>query len=219
MQLPAVPDYFFGLLKKGNRPVDQTISYQIGDRLFLNITNSGTLECAHCPTSSGIYEMAGYDLRLERPPTAAEIIDAVGDPTRWPEVVFCGFGEPTMRLNVLLEVAAEIKARGGRVRVNTDGLANLIHDRNVLESMAGKVDALWVSMNAQDAGTYERWCRPNLPGSYEAMLEFLREAPQYVPSVMATAIDGLEGVDISACERLAKDLGVGFCRRQCEVSC
>jgi TatD family-associated radical SAM protein len=190
--------------------VPQTISYRIDDRLHLNITNSCTLECVFCPKSRSRYRFEGHDLFLERRPDAQEILRAIAAPERYAEVVFSGLGEPTLRLAVLMEVAQEIKAQGGRVRVVTDGLANLVHDRDVLPSMAAVVDALSVSLNAQDEATYERYCRPNLPGSFRAMLAFLREAPRRVPKVTATAIAGLEGVDLAACERLAREAGADF---------
>jgi TatD family-associated radical SAM protein len=128
-------------------------------------------------------------------------------------VVFCGYGEPTLRLNLLLEVARYIKQQGGRVRVNTDGLANLIHKHDTLPELGQCVDALSVSLNAQNKAIYDLHCRPNLPDSYEAMLEFLRRAPEYIADVTATAIDGLEGVDIDACEAIARSMHVKFRRR------
>lgn len=191
----------------------QVISYRIENSLYLSITDRCTLDCAFCPKTLGSYEVKGYDLSMDHRPDVAEIIQAVGDPRLYQEVVFCGYGEPTLRLKVLLEVAKWIKGHGGRVRINTDGLANLVHKEDVLPLMGACVDALSVSLNAQDEMTYERHCRPNLPGSYQAMLEFLRRAPAYVPDVTATAIQGLKGVDIGACEQLARQLGVKFRRR------
>ncbi len=188
----------------------QQISYVIGDRLYLSITDRCTLECAFCPKTRGECMVHEYDLTMDHRPDVQEIIDAIGDPSDYAEVVFCGYGEPTLRLKVLLQVAHWVKERGGKVRVNTDGLANLVHKHNVLEDMRGVVDALSVSMNAQDEALYERHCQPNLPGSYQAMLDFLQAAPEFVPQVTATAIDGLEGVDIAACRRLAEARGVAF---------
>ena len=118
-----------------------------------------------------------------------------------------------MRLNLLLEVAHHVKEHGGRVRVVTDGLSNLVHRDDTLPELARVVDALSVSMNAQDEATYERYCRPNLPDSFQAMLAFLKRAPAFIPDVTATAIDGLEKVDIPACEALARSCGVRFARR------
>jgi TatD family-associated radical SAM protein len=193
--------------------VSQQVSYQIDNNLYLSITDRCTLECAFCPKTLGDMTVKGYDLTFDHRPTAMEIIDAIKDPTKYDEVVFCGYGEPTMRLNVLLEVARDIKSRGGRVRVNTDGLSNLVHKHDTLPALGECVDALSVSMNAQNQKIYDRHCRPNLPGSYAAMIEFLREAPKYIGDVTATAIDGLEGVDIEACEAIANELGVKFRRR------
>jgi len=195
-------------------PVSQQISYRIGDRLYLSITDRCTLECAFCPKYQGNFRVHQYDLAMDHRPDAAEIIAAIGNPAGYEEVVFCGYGEPTLRLKVLLEVARWIKANGGRVRVNTDGLANLVHKDDVLPELATCVDALSISMNAQDETVYDRYCQPGLPGSYQAMLKFLEEAPKYIPKVTATAVEGLEGVDITACERLARERGVEFRRRE-----
>jgi TatD family-associated radical SAM protein len=193
--------------------VPQQVSYQIDNNLYLSITDRCTLECAFCPKTHGDMTVKGYDLSFNHRPTAEEIIASIDDPARYDEVVFCGYGEPTMRFNVLLEVARNVKARGGRVRLNTDGLSNLVHKHDTLPELAECVDALSVSLNAQNSEVYDRHCRPNLPGSYEAVLEFLREAPKHIQDVTATAIDGLEGVDIPACEAIAKELGVKFRRR------
>ncbi|HEB96593.1 MAG TPA: radical SAM protein, partial [Sedimenticola thiotaurini] len=158
----------------------QQISYVIGDRLYLNITDRCTLACAFCPKTQGVKRVHDYDLTLDHRPEVEEILAAIDDPARYRQVVFCGFGEPTLRLKVLLQVAREIRDRGGRVRVNTDGLANLVHKRNVLPELAQYVDALSVSLNAQDAATYDRHCVPALQGSFEAVVDFLRRAPEYI---------------------------------------
>ena len=152
-----------------------------------------------------------YDLKLPGEPGVKQLIAEVGDPTDYDEVVFCGFGEPLLRLPAVREVAAALKAKGARIRVNTDGLANLVHGRNILPELAGLVDALSVSLNAPDAGTYARIC-PNRYGeeSFPALLAFLREAPKFVPSVTATAV-ALPGLDHEAVRRLAESVeGVTF---------
>lgn len=195
----------------------QTLSYTIGDRLYLNITDRCTLQCAFCPKHNGSKRVHDYDLSLVHRPSLEEIIASIDDPGRYREVVFCGYGEPTLRLKVLLATAQHVKGLGGRVRVNTDGLANLFHKRNVLPEMAPWVDALSVSMNVQDETLYACHCLPALPGSFEAMLDFLTEAPRHIGDVTATAIAGLDGVDIGACRRLAEARGVKFRRRELDV--
>jgi TatD family-associated radical SAM protein len=206
--------YISPLFKTRPKPVsNQQISYTIGDRLYLNITDRCTLACTFCPKTQGVKRVHDYDLTLDHRPEVAEIIDAIDDPAHYRQIVFCGFGEPTLRLKVLLQVAEHIKQHGGSVRVNTDGLANLVHKRNVLPEMAPWVDALSVSMNAHNSEVYDRHCAPALKGSFPAMLDFLRLAPGYIPDTTATAIEGLEGVDIAACEALARECGVGFRKR------
>ncbi len=191
----------------------QTISYSIEGRLYLSITNRCTLVCDFCPKTLGHPEVKGYDLTMEHRPSAVEIIESIGNPADYPEIIFCGFGEPTIRLKVLIEVAAFIKSEGGRVRVNTDGLANLVHKRNVLPELGRCVDAISVSMNAQNKSVYDQHCQPALPNSYESMLDFLKQAPRYIGDVTATALDGLDGVDIKACEQLAIRCGAKFRKR------
>lgn len=191
--------------------------YDIGDSRYVNLSDLCTLRCQFCPKTHDELQVHEYDLSLKHRPTAEAIIDALGDPEKYREIVFCGFGESTLRLKELIKIARYVKDNGGQVRVNTDGLANLVHKRNVLPELATCVDALCVSMNAQNETTYNRHCQPVLKGSYQAMLDFLELAPRYIKQVTATAIDGLEGVDIEACEQLAKKIGVNFRRRELDV--
>ncbi|MBF0176127.1 MAG: YchF/TatD family DNA exonuclease [Magnetococcales bacterium] len=191
------------------------LAYTIGQGLYLNVTRGCTLRCQYCPKWRDEPEVHEYDLTLTRNPSAAELIEAMGEVSGYDEVVFCGFGEPTLRLAVILDVAAEIKRRGGRrVRLNTDGLANLLYREDVTPKFHGVIDAVSVSLTAQNQATYDRLCRPSLAGSYEGMLAFIRAVRAHVPDVTATAIDGAEGVDIAACHHLAESLGVRFRARR-----
>lgn len=194
-----------------------TLAYTIGDKLYLNVTDRCTLRCTFCPKHVSQPRVRGYDLSLGTRPEVRDLIAAIGDPARYREVVFCGFGEPTLRLKSVLEISEYIHSRHGRVRINTDGLANLVHKRNVLPELSGRIDALSVSMNAHSEAVYNQHCRPALRGSYEAMLRFLEQSPRYVKEVTATAIDGLQSVDINACQRLASARGVQFRRRVLDV--
>lgn len=189
------------------------IGYTLHGNLYLNITNRCTLRCTFCPKFNGVWEVQGYDLRSQHEPSVTEILDAVGDPRGYHEVVFCGLGEPMLRLYPLLEVAARLRGQGARVRVNTDGLANLVYGRDVTPDLENNIDALSISLNAQNEATYNIHCRPKLTGAYAAVLDFAERARDFVPEVTLTAIDGLAGVDIAACERIARDMGVNFRRR------
>ena len=189
------------------------IAYPLHGNCYLNITSECTLRCGFCPKYNRSWEVQSYDLRLHREPSAEEVLEAIGDPTQYKEVVFCGLGEPTVRFEVLMAIARGVKATGGRVRVNTDGLVNLREGRDVSGEMAEVVDALSISMNAQNEDVYIQHTRPKLEGAYAAMLEFSRLAGERGIEVSLTAIDGLEGVDVAACEAIASGLGVTFRRR------
>lgn len=195
----------------------QIIAYALHGNCYLNITSRCTLRCRFCPKHNRSWEVQEYDLRLKREPAVEEIMSALGDCAQYQEVVFCGLGEPTQRLDVLLEVARRVKDAGGRVRVNTDGLANLIHQRDVTLEMAKVVDAVSISLNAQDEATYIRHTDPKCEGAFAAMLAFAGAAHAAGISVTLTAIDGLEGVDLEACHRIADEIGVGFRRRVLDV--
>ncbi len=191
-----------------------TIAYPLRGSCYLNVTSRCTLRCAFCPKFNHCWNVGGVNLHLRREPTIAEVLAAVGDPRAYREVVFCGLGEPSLRLYDVLDIAAELHQRGAeRVRLDTDGLANLVYERDVTPDLEGLIDAVSISMNAHNEVAYNRHCRPTMPRSYHAMLDFADHARDYVPDVTLTAIDGLEGVDIAACERIACGLGVKFrCR-------
>lgn len=197
---------------------NEVLAYELHGNCYLNITYHCTLRCDFCPKFNGSWEVQGYDLLIKREPSVAEILAAVGDATRYDQIVFCGLGEPTLRWEVLLEVAEQLKKQGAVIRVNTDGLASLVHGRDVTAELAGKVDALSISMNAQNEAVYVAHTRPKLDGAYQAMLEFALAAKAYVPDVSMSAINGLEGVDIVACRKIAEQqIGVKFRQRELDV--
>jgi TatD DNase family protein len=192
------------------------ITYPIRNSLYLNITNRCTAACTFCVRYHTDF-VKGHNLRLRDEPSADELIKAIGDPKRYDEVVFCGYGEPLIRLDVVKAVAAEVKRLGGKVRIDTNGHANLIHKRNVLPELAGLVDAVSVSLNAQNAEVYEKLSQPRFGApTYEAVKEFIREAKKYVPEVIATVVSA-PGVDIEACRKIAEELGAQYRVREYNV--
>ena len=184
-------------------PAAPEIAYPIRNSLYLNVTSRCSNRCTFCTRESSPI-VKGHDLHLEREPTAREILAAAGDVAGYDEVVFCGFGEPLLRWDVVREVARGLKARGARVRINTNGQSRLFLGRDILPEMAGVVDALSVSLNAPDAARYAKICRPDAgEAAYEAVKEFIREARTFVPSVTASVV-ALPGVDVEACRRIAE---------------
>jgi len=185
-----------------------TIAYKIRDSLYLNITNECTNKCSFCVRNFTDF-VKGHHLRLTKEPTAQELIDAVGDPKRFKEVVFCGYGEPTERIDVVIAVSKALKEKSANIRVVTNGHGNLINKGNILPKLKGIVDAMSVSLNVDTAEKYYKICRPDFgPDTYNKVKEFIIEAKKYIPSIEATCLD-MPGVDIPKCKEIAtKELGV-----------
>ena len=191
------------------------LAYTLGDALYLNVTSACTLACVFCPKiRDGEFTVGGYDLRLERAPSADEVWSAAlaaGVAGR-SEVVFTGFGEPTRRLGVVLDVARRLKGAGvARVRVDTDGLASLREGRDVVPELAAAgVDAVSVSLNAPDAETYARVCPSRFGGrGFDACRAFIRAAVRSIPEVAASCV-AIPGLEEDACRRAAVSLGARF---------
>jgi TatD DNase family protein len=191
------------------------IAYRIRDSLYLNVTNRCTNKCSFCVRFRSDF-VKGHRLRLKEEPTPRELIAAIGDPKKYGEVVFCGYGEPLLRLDEVKEVAAWVKEHGGRVRINTNGHGNLIHKRNILPELEGLVDTVSVSLDAQDAATYEKLCSPAFPDAFDEVLKFIKEAKKHIPEVQATVVE-MEGVDIEKCRALAGELSVKLRIRKLHV--
>lgn len=193
-------------------------AYRLRDAVYLNLTNRCTLRCRFCPKFHGLWTVGEARLRLRTAdePAAATVIQAARAEGPCTEYVFCGLGEPTTRWSTLLAVAAGLRAEGRPIRLNTDGLASLVQGRDVVPELAGLIDHVSISLNAADERAYEHLCRPSRAGSYAAMLAFAARARAFVPRVTLTAIAGLEGVDLDACARRARELGVAFRARPLE---
>ncbi|RJQ21770.1 MAG: YchF/TatD family DNA exonuclease [Nitrospiraceae bacterium] len=194
------------LFKIGDVTGQGEIAYRIRDSLYLNITNRCTNKCGFCIRSRTSY-VKGHNLRLQKEPSALQVIKAIKDPKVYKEIVFCGIGEPLLRLDLVKKVAAWVKQNGGRVRINTNGQGNLIHGKNILPELKGIVDSLSISLDAEDEKKYEKICRPSMQGAYESVVSFTKEAVKVIPEVKVTVV-GLPGIDIEKCKKIAGELGV-----------
>ncbi|MBP1728183.1 MAG: hydrolase, TatD family [Deltaproteobacteria bacterium] len=190
-----------------------TLAYKIRNSLYLNITNRCSNHCTFCAKFED-FTVKGHQLLLDHEPTTAEVLAAIGSRSDFDEVVFCGYGEPLLRLDLVKEVAAVLKSRGTKIRINTDGQANLVYGRNILPELAGLADTVSVSLNAADAATYGALCNtPFGDIGFQGVCDFLQEAVRHIPNVVATAVT-VPGVDIAAVKRLALSLGVQFRERE-----
>ena len=191
-----------------------TITYQVKNAVYVNLTNRCPCNCTFCLRHNGPGVFGSGPLWLEREPTLEETIESLGqwDYERFREVVFCGYGEPTERLDVLLAAAAHLKERDPalRVRVNTNGLSDLIHGKPTAPLFVGKVDCLSISLNTDDPAEYLSVCRPKFgAAAYPAMLKFTQEAAALLPSVVMTVVGepvtSLEKQE--RCRKIAEGLG------------
>jgi len=191
-----------------------TIVYPVKDGLYVNLTNRCPCACEFCIRKNGKGAYGSDSLWLEREPTADEAVAAIESAVQpYSELVFCGYGEPTERLDVLLEVARRTKAAHPAlpIRVNTNGLADLIAGEPTAAKFKGLVDTVSISLNAATAEEYVALCHPKFGlAAYEAMLKFAGEVKDYVPSVMMTVVetDALTPEKRAACEAICAKVGV-----------
>ncbi|MFN0157891.1 MAG: TatD family hydrolase [Bacteroidota bacterium] len=199
----------FGIGEAG-RP---EIVYRLKHSLYINLTNRCNADCVFCDRK-GDAVIKGHNLRLESEPTAGEVISAIGDPTKFEEIVFCGYGEPTIRLDELKQVAKWVKARGGRTRLNTDGHGNIINKRNIVPELAGLIDAVSISLNSADPKQYGELMQIDGDKYFPAMVAFARDAVKDIPRVTMTVIDVGEVDKEKARNLVEEEIGAIFQTRQ-----
>ena len=194
--------------------------YLIQDSLYINVTNACTARCTFCELSEPDSELylKGYRLKMQGDPSVQEVLDAVGDPRLYEEIVFCGYGEPTLRLLFLVEVAKTLRQKGAkRIRLNTNGHGNLIHRRSIASELAGFIDEVSVSLDAENEEKYNAVVRPRFgAGTFEKVKTFIRECKDVFPKVVATFVEVPE-IDPEACQRVAAELGVEAKIRKLDV--
>lgn len=191
--------------------------------VYVNLTNQCTCACTFCLRS--LKDMAEeHSLWLKKEPSADEVIaELSGLPwAQVGEIVFCGFGEPTMRLEVLKEILRWLRGEhvGIKTRLNTNGLSDLFHGRDTAPDFDGLLDTISISLNASNAERYLELTRSRfgLP-SFEAMLAFAEHAKAYVPDVVLTVVDHVEDDgEIAKCRALCEERGLRLRVRAYEAS-
>ena len=192
-----------------------TILYKVHNNLYVNLTNKCPCACTFCLRQTRDHMEDSGVLWLEKEPTVDEVIAdfANFNMDDYDEVVFCGFGEPTERIDVLLEVAAYVKKTYNKpTRINTNGLGNLVNGRDITPELKGLIDTVSISLNTPNKERYYELTRSKFGiGSFDAMIDFAREAVKYVPHVVlttvATTITKEEEVE---CQRICDNIGVKY---------
>ena len=199
-------------LGQAEAPLASTIAYRLGNALYLNVTNRCTARCVFCPRQDD-FQYREQSLLLSREPSAAELITAVGDPAQWDEIVFCGYGEPTVRLGVVRHVAKRLR-RGGarRLRLNTNGHGNLMHKRDIVPELAECFDAISISLNSADPEQYAGLMGLRRGGQryFDAVVDFARGAHAAMRDVTVTVV-AVPDIDIDRARQfVAKEIGARF---------
>ena len=189
-----------------------TILYPVGQHLYVNLTNKCPCACTFCIRQNGDGAYGSDSLWLEHDPDLNEIKAAFAkwDLSQFTELVFCGYGEPTEALPMLLQTAAYVKTLPGcpPIRLNTNGLSDLIHGKPTASDFAGLIDTVSISLNAGTEKEYMAVTRPKWDNAFEAMQKFALDCKKYVPKVMFTVVDVIPQSEIEAAQAVADRLGI-----------
>lgn len=192
-----------------------TVTYPVSTGIYVNMTNRCPCACTFCIRNHKDHVFESDTLWLDREPTVGEICDSIDawDLSEYDEIVFCGFGEPTERLYDLLEVSKYVKSKSDiKIRINTNGLSDLIWNKPTAPELKGLIDAVSISLNATNKEDYLKVVRPKFGiDSFDAMLRFTKECTQYVPCVMMTVVDVVtSNEDQEKCRRICESVGATF---------
>lgn len=196
----------------GENKIMMTITYVLENKLYLNITNKCPCACEFCIRRNGEGAYGSDSLWLEHQPTAEEVIDALKKENldSYDEIIFCGFGEPTCELNILIKAAKYIRSvTKTPIRINTNGLSDLINELSTCKLMTGLFDTVSISLNASDKEKYNKITQPKWKDkAFDAMINFAVEANEIFPRVILSVVDVISDEEIEKCRELCKKLGI-----------
>ena len=185
-----------------------TYVYQIGENLYINLTNRCSNRCTFC-VRNGKETYEGYPLWLKGGEPSVETVKrAIGDPEKYGEIVFCGFGEPTERLSDMLEICDFVHAQGGKTRLNTNGHGSLLAGRNIAPELKGKLDGINISLNAPTEEEYGALCLPQIAGAFAGMLQFARDCRAAGLNAWFSVVDCIGKERVEMCRKIADGVGI-----------
>lgn len=192
-----------------------TILYEVHNNLYINLTNKCPCNCTFCLRQTRDHMDDSGSLWLEREPSVQEVIDtfAAFDLDKYDEIVFCGFGEPTERIDAIIEVAGYLKANFNKpLRINTNGLGNLINNKDITPMLKGLIDTISISLNTPNKERYYELTRSRFGiDSFDAMLDFAKKAAAYVPNVILSTVETtITKEEEIECQRICDELGVTY---------
>jgi len=192
------------------------IIYIYKNKIYLNLTNRCTSRCIYCIKNKWNWWFRGYNLRLKKEPTEKEVFSAISKffenqkSKKYKEVVFCGYGEPLIRLNLIKKIAKYLKNKNFIIRINTNGHGNLIHKRNICPELTGIIDKISISLNGCSPELYYKLNRPKFgKKTFNQVIKFIKESKKYIQDVTVTSIQYPE-INLLKCKHIAKKIGVKF---------
>lgn len=196
----------------GNLP-EPSLTYKLYNSLYVNITNRCNADCFFCTHKDEPF-LAGYNLRLDphNEPPAEDYISQIGDPKLYDEIVYCGFGEPTLRWDIVKEVSRYVKENGGKTRINTNGHGSFLNKKNITEEMKGLIDSVSISLNTIDIKEYSEIMKVD-ENFFDVMVEFAKNCKKNGIRVIMSVV-GLKEIDIQAAKDfVVEELGAEFRER------
>lgn len=192
-----------------------TITYELGNSLYVNITNRCSNACTFCVRNEHDGVNGKDNLWLDREPSVDEIKADFEkrDLKKYDAVVFCGYGEPMMRADAVIEIAKWLKEKYPpiKIRINTNGQANLIYGKDITPKLEGLIDTVSISLNAENAEKYQKLCVSRFgEAAFDGLIEFAQLAKRYVPSIVFSVVDIMDKDEIDNCRKIAEKCGVVF---------
>ena len=185
------------------------ILYTYKNSVYANITNKCNCRCTFCIrfVEEGIGD--ADTLWHQTNPTLTEVLDAIRnfDFSGYDELVFCGYGEPTYRMDVIEKVSFFAHVNRLKTRINTNGHANLINGKDVTDIIAKCIDTIGISLNEVDEKDYDDICLPVYKNAYEEMLNFAKLCIEKGGNVIFSVVDCIGKAKIEKAKKIAKEIG------------
>ena len=189
-----------------------TILYDYEDSLYINLTNKCPCACVFCIRKETDHVGNSDSLWLDHEPTVEEVKKEFKnfDLNKYEEIVFCGYWEPLVRINEVVEVAKYIRSISNiKIRVNTNGLSDLIHNKKTAQMLKDNIDAVSISLNAPNKVKYNEVTKPKFgEKSYEALLDFATDCKKYIKEVNFSVVDEINEKEIQESKELAESMNI-----------
>lgn len=199
---------------------NDTIVYELYGKTYINLTNSCTNECEFCIRDIK-NDVVGNDMWLKHDNIIGDdVIEALvaNKDNLKDEIVYCGYGEPTLRLSALIKSAKYIKEnlKDKKIRLNTNGHGNLVYKADIVPQLAQYIDSVSISLNAQDEKTYNQISKPKIKNAYQGMLDFVKKCKENGIDTTVTVVTHFKDyeIDVEKCRQIAQALGVKFRERE-----